>query len=183
MLRIRATETVTAIVAAAPSKGTTACVTIGVAATLTPFHDVTTPRLVRSFTTTRTMALMCGTATSSRRPVASPAPSLLVKAEEAVAATITKAAALDADVAAGVAVAAIRAVAVAKDVADTDAMDKAVGAKVRTIKGTKAPTTRTMEVFITKETAAGPTTSRTPLRYSLRLRAPRAFTTCPYLAL
>ena len=58
-----------------------------------------------------------------------------------MAAANIKAAALDADVAAVVAVAVIRAAAVIKDVADTNTAGKAVGAKVHTIKGTKAPTT------------------------------------------
>ena len=48
---------------------------------------------------------------------------------------------MDADVAAGVAVAAIRAAAVTMDVVDADTTGKAVGAMVHTIKGTKAPTT------------------------------------------
>ena len=56
------------------------------------------------------------------------------------AATI-KAAALDSNVVAVVAVSVIRAAAVIQDAADADTTGKAVGAKVHTIKGTKAPTT------------------------------------------
>ena len=87
------------------------------------------------------MAPMCGTVTFFRGPADSPTCSPSDKAEVAVAAANIKAAALDADVAAVVAVAVIRAAAVIKDVADTNTAGKAVGAKVHTIKGTKAPTT------------------------------------------
>ena len=98
-----------------------------------------------------------------------------------------KAAALDTDVVAVVAVAAIRAAVVTKDVADGDTTGKAVGAKIRTIMGTRAPTTKATQVLATKaveagSTAAGPITCPTPHRYSLSLRMLRAFTTCPYPA-
>ena len=121
------------------------------------------------------MAPTCGTVTSSRRPAYSPTRSLLDKAEEAVAATSTKAAALAAGVAAGVAVVAIRTAAVTMDVVDADTTNKALGTKVRTIKGTKAPTTKVTRALITKAVGAGPatagpTTRRTLLRYSLTLK-------------
>ena len=85
-------------------------------------------------------------------------------------ATSTKAAALDANVAAGAAVAAIKDAAVTMDVADTDTADKAMGAKVHTIKGTKSPTTKVTRALVTKSpgagpTKAGPTTRRTLFRY------------------
>ena len=96
------------------------------------------------------MAPTCGTATSSKRPADSPTRSPLDKAEVAVAAANIKATALDPDVAAVVAVAAIRAAAVIKDVTGADTMVKAVGAKVRTTKGTKAPTTKATRALVTK---------------------------------
>ena len=60
------------------------------------------------------------------------------KAEVTVAVATFKAATLDADVVAVVAVTAIRVAAVTKDVADADTT---VGAKIHTTKETKAPTT------------------------------------------
>ena len=95
-----------------------------------------------------------------------------------------KAAALDTDVVAVVAVAAIRAAVVTKDVADGDTTGKAVGTKVRATMGTKAPTTKATQVLATKavgasSTTAGPITCPTPHPYSLSLRMLRAFTTCP----
>ena len=77
------------------------------------------------------------------------------KAEVAVAAATFKASVLDADVVAVVVAAAIRVVAVTKDVADADTT---VGAKVRTTKETKAPTTKATWALATKAVGAGPTT-------------------------
>ena len=94
-----------------------------------------------------------------------------------VAATF-KATALDPDVVAVAAVAAIRIAAVTKDVADADTT---VGPKVYTTKEAKAPTTKATRVLATKAMEAGPTTCLTLHRYSLSLRMLRAFTTylCP----
>ena len=76
-----------------------------------------------------------------------------------MAATSTKTATLEADVAAGVVVVTIRTAAVTKDGADPDTTDKAVRAKVCTTKRTKAPTIREMWAPVTKATEAGPTTA------------------------
>ena len=86
-----------------------------------------------------------------------------------------------------VTVVAIRAAAVIKEVADADTLDKAAGVKVRTIKGTKDPTTKATRALVTKVVEAGPTTAGPTTRctlhwYSLSLRTFRAFTTCPYRA-
>ena len=97
------------------------------------------------------MVLTCGTMTSSRAPTDSLTHFPSDKAEVAVAAATFKAAALDADVVAVMAVVTIRAAAVTKDVAD-------VGAKVRTTKETKTPTTKATQVLATKALGAGPTT-------------------------
>ena len=104
------------------------------------------------------MVLTCGTATFSRAPADSLTCSLSDKAEVAVVVATFKAAALDTDVVAVVAVAAIRAAVVTKDVADGDTTGKAVGAKIRTIMGTRAPTTKATQVLATKALGAGPTT-------------------------
>ena len=130
------------------------------------------------------MTPACGTVISSRRPADSPMRSSSDKAEVAMATANTKAAALDVDVAAVVAVAAIRTAAVIKDVtdADTTEKDKAVGAEVCTIKGTKASTTKTAWALVTKAVGGGPTTTRTPNRHSLSLRTLKASTTCLYFA-
>ena len=89
------------------------------------------------------MASTCGTPTFSRGPADSLTRSPSNKAEEAIAVANIKATALDADVVEGavVAVTAIRAAAVTKDVAYSDTTDRAVGAKVCTTKETKAPPT------------------------------------------
>ena len=83
------------------------------------------------------MVLTCGPVTSFRAPADSRTHSPSDKAGVAVAAATFKAAALDADVVAVVAVATIRVAAVTKDAADADST---TGAKVHTTKETKAPT-------------------------------------------
>ena len=67
---------------------------------------------------------------------------------------------------AAVAVADNRAVAVIKDVADTNTTGKAVGAKVHTIKGTKVPSTKTTRALVTKAVGAGPTTADPTTSYT-----------------
>ena len=89
---------------------------------------------------------------------------------------------MDADVATIMAVAAIKAAVVIKDVAVTDTTDKTVRAKVRTIKGTKVPTTKATRALVTKAVGAGPTTSHALHWYSLSLKTLRASTTRLYPA-
>ena len=141
--------------------------------------------LVKRSMRTRPMIPLYGTTRLSRAPADSLTRSLSEKAEVAMAAANIKAAALDADVVAVVAVATIRAAAVTKNVADTDTTGKAVGANVCTTKGTKAHTTKATRALVTKAVGAGPTTAGQTMRrilhrYSLSLRTLRASTTCTY---
>ena len=88
-----------------------------------------------------------------------------------MAAAAFKDAALDADVVAVVAVAAIRVAAITKDVVNADTT---VGVKVHTTKQTKAPATKTTRILTIKAVGAGSTPCLNLHRYNPSLKMLRA---------